>query len=261
MTRPTKYHSSNRIATSRSRPLTGSAKRGVNPGFSAEVEQSFREAMREPLIQAEKIGEADIVVGIPFYNEADTIASVLKTVRKGLEQFYPEQKCVIVAAGSPAGEEALKAVNAIRQSDKMVQIAFLLTDERINGKGWALRAIMAISRILNADLAIVEADLQSRKRDGELEGLAPDWVSLLLEPIRKQEMDLVISRFNRHYLEFPISAHLVYPLLTAVYNCPVHDLRGGQWGISHQLLPTYVEGPWSTNIEIGGYGVDSWLMG
>jgi predicted GH43/DUF377 family glycosyl hydrolase len=222
-----------------------------------EGEELFREALREPLGQAEKIGEVGIVVGIPFYDEADTIGTVLKTVREGLEEFYPEQKCAIVAVGSPAGGKALKVVNDLPQSSEISQIAFLLNDERINGKGWALRAIMEVARILGADLAILEADLRSRERNGETEGLVPDWINLLLEPIKQGKADLVISRFNRHYFESPISTHVLYPLLTAIYGCPIHDLVGGQWGISHRLLRTYLKTPWST--EIGGYGIDSWL--
>ncbi len=198
-----------------------------------------------------------MVVGIPFYDEADTIGAVLKTVREGLEEFYPDQKCTIVAVGSPAGGKALKVVNDLPQNSEISQIAFLLNDERINGKGWALRAIMEVARILGADLAIVEADLRSRERNGETEGLAPDWINLLLEPIKREKADLVISRFNRHYFESPISTHVLYPLLTAVYGCPIHDLVGGQWGISHRLLRTYLKTPWST--DIGGYGIDSWL--
>jgi len=216
--------------------------------------------MQEPLSHAAKIGEADIVVGVPFYNEADTIAPVLKTVRKGLEVFYPDQKSVIVAAGALAGGKALKLINTLPQSAKISQIAFLLNDERMTGKGWGIRAIVEIARSLGADLAILEADLKSRRRDGAVEGLVPDWINLLLNPIRREEMDLVISRFNRHYFESPISTHLVYPLLTTIYNRPIHDLVGGQWGISHRLLRTYLQDPhypWST--EISGYGVDSWL--
>ena len=226
----------------------------------AEVQECFREAMREPLSQAEQTGQADIVVGIPFHNEADTIGSVVNTVSKGLGEFYPAQKCVIVAAGSPAGRQALEAINNTPQKDGIGRIAFLLDDERIDGKGWSVRAILEIAQILDADLALVEANLKSRSRDGVVEGLAPDWIGLLLEPITRRKMDLVISRFSRHYFESPISTHLVYPLLTAIYNRPIHDLVGGQWGISHRLLRTYLQDPhdrWST--EISGYGVDVWL--
>ncbi len=225
-----------------------------------EGEELFREALREPLSQAEEIAEADIVVGIPFYNEADTIGSVLKIATKGLKEFYPDEKCVIVAAGSPAGGEALEVVNNLPHVNGINRIAFLLNDERINGKGWSLRAIAEIARRLGANLAILEADLRSRSINGEIEGLAPDWVRLLLEPIKRQKMDLVISRFNRHYFESPISSHVFYPILTAIYKRRINDMVGGQWGISHRLIRTYLKDTnklWRS--DISGYGVDSWL--
>ena len=67
-------------------------------------------------------------------------------------------------------------------------------------------------------------------------GLNPDWISLLLKPIRQDKLDLTISRFNRHWFETPFSAHLVYPLLTTIYNSTIHDPVGAQWGISHRLI-------------------------
>src|SRR4030042_2593131 len=96
-----------------------------------EGEELFTEALREPLSRAEEIAEADIVVGIPFYNEAATIGSVLKTAAKGLKEFYPDEKCVIVAAGSPAGGAAREGVNNLPHVDGVKRIAFLLNDERL----------------------------------------------------------------------------------------------------------------------------------
>ena len=72
---------------------------------SQETEHCFKEAMQEPLNWVKRIGEARIVVGIPFYNETDTIGIVLDTIREGLEEYYPAEKCVIVAVGSPYGAE------------------------------------------------------------------------------------------------------------------------------------------------------------
>ncbi|MFA4836071.1 MAG: glycosidase [Dehalococcoidia bacterium] len=215
--------------------------------------------MQEPLKRAEKIGEADIVVGIPFYNEADTIMSVLETARKGLAQFYPDQKCVIVAAGSPAGGEALDLINAMHHDRKRNCVAFLLNDGLLDGKGWSIRAIMELADYLGADLALLEADLMSRTRDGEVEGLSPEWIKLLLEPIKRGEMDMVVSRFKRHYLEAPVST-LTYPLFTAIYNCPIRRLTGGQWGIAHSLLGKYWgDTCYARHTQIGSYGVDAWL--
>jgi predicted GH43/DUF377 family glycosyl hydrolase len=224
-----------------------------------EVEARYRENMEAPLSKAHQIGRADIVIGIPFYNEADTIAHVIKVAKKGMAQFFPDSKCAIIAAGSPRGEEALKAISAMRPNDKTEFIAFTFDDELLNGKGWSVRAIVDIADRLGADLILLEADLLSRKSEDGIEGLSPQWIRLLLEPIKQGEMDMVISRFKRHYLESPVST-LSYPLFSAIYNCPIRRLTGGQWGIAHHLLKSYlsnVKHAWRT--EISGYGVDAWL--
>ncbi len=231
------------------------------PSPDDDVEARFRQVISEQMTRVAAIEEADIVIGIPFHNETGVIASVLETVDRGLEEYYPGLSCVVVAVGAPAASETLKLIESLPPSRQAERIAFLLDDERIGGKGWSLRAIMQITRSLGADLAIVEADVRSRARDGSVDGLAPDWVSLLLDPLLTKDMDLVVSRFNRHYLDCPIASHLVYPLLTAIYNRPVHDPVGAQWGISHRLLGTYLRGtryPW--HAELGGYGIDAWLV-
>lgn len=232
--------------------------------FVDEAERCYKETIRQPLSQAKEMGETDVVVGIPFYNEVDTLPQVLKIAAEGLERLHPnERKCLVIAVGSPAGREALEAANATYLGDNVKKIIFLLQDEKISGKGWSLRAIMEVAQNLGADLAILEADLESQIENGEIIGLAPDWVESLLKPIREGEMDLVISRFNRHYFETPISDHLAYPLMAAIYgirNYHVRDVVRGELGISHRLLSIYLKYPhlWSNNI--GRYGIDIWLI-
>jgi len=240
---------------------SGNDHAGTASGMSPrELGELFGAAMKNPLSQAQRLREADIVVGIPFYNETETITGVLQAATQGLRQYYSSRKCVIVASGSPAGREALDQVNAAPPTEGVSRIAFLLEDERLGGKGWGIWSIMQVARTLGADLAILEADLRSRRQNGEVEGLDPEWVRLLLEPIEEAGMDLVVSRFARHYLEAPLSSHVFYPVLATIYDCPIHDLTGGQWGISYSLLRTFLEAAsYPPSTEAAGYGVDSWL--
>ncbi len=224
----------------------------------AEAESHFAKEIKGPLVQAMQTGERDIVVGIPFYNETESVAHVVETARQGLKTFYPDSKSIIIAAGSPVGEEALNAINALPEDRKIPRIAFLLNDDLLIGKGWEVRAIAEIADTLGADLIVLEADLKSRNEDGEIEGLAPDWVPLLLDPIRNGEADIVFSRFNRHPLEAPVSVLMGCPVLTAIYNFPIHRIIGSQWGISHGLIHNYlksIEHLWTE--EIGEYGINS----
>ena len=138
----------------------------MNPKDTIQAREIFKSFMHEPLNRAAEIETADIVVGVPFYNEVDTVGEVIKTVYAGLEEYYPDQKCVIAAVGSRAGRKALEVIDALPQSSEIERIAFLLDDDKLNGKGWSIRAFLELTRVLGADLAIIEADLRSREYNG-----------------------------------------------------------------------------------------------
>lgn len=224
------------------------------------AEQAYREAVKQPLVEAAKIGEADIVVGIPFYDEADTIGHVLEVAKEGLNAYYPDKRCVICCVGAPAGGKALEAIKRVPLPKGLSRIAFLMRSQMVSGKGWALRATIEIADKLGADLVILEADLLSRGSEGGIEGLSPEWLSLLLEPIRREGIELVLPRFNRHWLDASISNHLIRPLIASVYSLEVRDPLGGELAISSEFLKTYLEDPnvWTT--DVGCYGVDVWLV-
>lgn len=225
-----------------------------------ETEARFEQAMRRPLKRAEQVGHADIVVGIPFYNEAETLPHVVRTAMEGLNAFYPQARSVIVTAGSPKGGEALRSVNRLPRRRKVSRISFILDDDLLDGKGWHVRAILSVADKLGADVVLLEADLTTHIEDSKTIGLVPEWVRLLLDPIRNDGMDIVVSRFTMPPMDSPVCSHVAYPLLAALYDCPIRCLLGGQWGIAHHLLRAYLANPhhaWET--EISGYGVDAWL--
>ncbi|TDA69693.1 MAG: glycosidase [Clostridia bacterium] len=226
-----------------------------------ELERAYRECMAAPLEQARRIGQADIVVGIPFYNEADTITRVVETVQEGLATYYPDQSAVIVLAGSPVGQEVLRVVEALPgPNPKVTRLAFTFHHPSINGKGWSIRAIMEIARELEADVAIFEADLETAEKDGRTLGLTGEWVKLLLEPVRNGQVDMVFPRFTRHYLEAIASNSLVYPLITAIYNVRIREPLGGEIAIANQMLPVFLGDQASWHGDVGAYGIDVWLL-
>jgi len=52
----------------------------------------------EFLRQLINVGEADILVGVPTYNNAATVGQVVQTVRAGLLKYFPRERAVIVNA-------------------------------------------------------------------------------------------------------------------------------------------------------------------
>jgi len=77
-------------------------------GNNLKAEKIYNVSLRDAQRAVKRIGQADIVAGIPFRNEADTIGHVCETVIKGLSEFYPEKRCVVVGVGAFEGKEALE---------------------------------------------------------------------------------------------------------------------------------------------------------
>ncbi len=46
--------------------------------------------------QLEKIKTADILVGIPSFNNARTIGHVVRAVQAGLAKYFPDRKAVLI---------------------------------------------------------------------------------------------------------------------------------------------------------------------
>ena len=42
------------------------------------------------------IQKADIVIGIPSYNNVRTIGHVVRAVQAGFEKYFPDRRCVLV---------------------------------------------------------------------------------------------------------------------------------------------------------------------
>jgi glucosylglycerate synthase len=111
--------------------------------------------------QIARLGEADIMVGIPSFKNAATIGYVVRAAQAGLVQYFPDLRPVVVNsdAGSPDGTgsvvieteppDYIEQILLVRPSHKLQRVS--LTYPEINGvggKGAALRTIFEIADAL-----------------------------------------------------------------------------------------------------------------
>ena len=61
----------------------------MTPGDSTLLNDPIQEKIKD-------LGEVDILVGIPSYNNSRTIAHVVRAVNAGLAKYYPNAKSVLV---------------------------------------------------------------------------------------------------------------------------------------------------------------------
>ena len=170
-----------------------------------DTDALFDRSIAEALDKAGKLTGVNLVVGVPFYNEKETLPQVLQVIDKGLANVQAQSNALIVCAGDPKGAEALDAITGI---DLQVPHLEILMLPGSNGRGASIRAILEIADRLDADVLLFTADLVPEASYG----LQPDWVRRILEPIRT-EYDFVITTIRKNYFEDCLNTLLVAPLL------------------------------------------------
>ena len=205
------------------------------------------------------IGAADILVGIPSFNNARTIGHVVKAVQAGFIKYFPDKKCVLVNSdgGSTDGTVRVVQDTAIDDSSSILfyhrkgPIFKISTPYHgIPGKGSAFRTIFQIAEALNVKAcAVVDSDLRS---------ITPEWIELLIKPVIHDEFDYVAPLYHRHKYDGTITNSIVYPLTRALYGKRVRQPIGGDFGFSGRLARFYLtKDVWST--DVAKYGIDIWM--
>jgi hypothetical protein len=196
-----------------------------------DSETLFEKSIAGPLEKARRYEGVNLVVGIPFYNEVDTLPLVLKVVEDGLVSMKAtDDKAIIICAGDPAGKEALDAIK-----DKKLQVPHMefLMLEGANGRGMSIRALLELADRLEADLAILAADII-----GKGSGLQPGSIQRMLKPLQ-YGYDLVLTSFRRQYFEDLLGKLFLGPLLETFFGYRISDAISGTYAISHDMVEEY----------------------
>ncbi len=215
-----------------------------------------RESVQERLTQ---IGEADILVGIPSYNNAGSIGHVVRAVQAGFAKYFPDKKTVLVNSdgGSTDGtmdvvhDTAIDDFQSILLSHRVASFSKIATPYHgIPGKGSAFRTIFEIAKTLNVKAcAVVDSDLRS---------ITPEWIELLIKPVIADGYDYVSPLYHRHKYDGTITNSIVYPLTRALYGREVRQPIGGDFGFSGKLAVFYLtKNVWDT--DVAKYGIDIWM--
>jgi len=209
--------------------------------------------------QIAKIGSADIVVGIPSFNNARTIGHVVRAVQAGLAKYFPEQRAVLVNSDGGSSDGTMDVVhktsvedfNAILLHHRIAPISKIAFPySGIPGKGSAFRAVFEVAQALDAKAcAVVDSDLRS---------ITPEWVELLIKPVLQGGFDYVAPLYHRHKFDGTITNSIVYPLTRALYGKRVRQPIGGDFGFSGKLARFYLaQDVWES--DVARFGIDIWM--
>jgi len=219
---------------------------------NAVLTKEIRDKVRE-------IGHADIVVGIPSYNNAGTIGRVLGAVREGLATHYPRARSVVVNADGGSRDGTVEMVKMTCGDDvfspqgRSGGFCTVVTPyQGIPGKGSAFRTIFEFAGAVGASaLAVVDADLRS---------ITPGWIGGLVGPVLDGGFDYVAPLYKRHKYDGTITNSIIYPLTRALYGKRVRQPIGGDFGFSGPMARRFFlseEDIWES--DVARYGIDIWV--
>jgi len=194
----------------------------------------------------ERVDSAEVIVGIPSYNEADSISYPTDVASRGLISHFPDKKSVIINVdnSSPDGTK-----DAFMNTPTRVPKIYISTPKGVKGKGNNFKNLFEAAVELNAKAVIVV--------DADLKSITPQWIQYLGEPLLAG-FNYVTPIYIRHKYDGSITNHIAYPLLRTLFGLRVRQPIGGDFGFSGRLARAFLsEKLWNENIA--NFGIDIWM--
>lgn len=189
---------------------------------------------------------ADIIVGIPSFDEADSISVPTDAAGIGLEEFFPNYRAVVINADNHSVDGTKEAFFATPTSCPKVYIS---TPKGVRGKGNNFRNLFRAAVELGAKAVVVV--------DADLKTITPSWIKYLAEPILA-DFDYVSPLYVRHKYDGTITNHIAYPMVRSLFGLRVRQPIGGDFGFSGKLARAYLsERLWTE--KSAHFGIDIWM--
>lgn len=191
------------------------------------------------------IEKADILVGIPAFNNVLTASYVLSQVVKGLDTYFPTLRSVIFVSDGNSNDDTLTSVKKINLPSEVKLIPAIYMG--LSGKGTAVRAIFeAATHLKVKSVALVDSDLRS---------ITPEWMKLLITPTLGGT-GFVAPYYNRRKYDGTITNFLCYPVTTSLFGKDIRQPIGGDFGLSIDLVQDLLNSPMWKNPDVCRFGID-----
>ncbi len=192
------------------------------------------------------MSSVDLIVGIPSYNEADTIGGVVRAVDCGLERYFPHLKSLIVNVDNNSPDNTKEAFLSIETKHKKEYIS---TPEGVKGKGYNLRNLFTLALEKGAKaVAVIDGDIQS---------ITPEWVRDLASPVLNDGRDFVTPLYTRHQFDGTLTNHICYPVVFGLLSTDIRQPIGGEFAFSPAMIKYWLSREWKGSFY--RYGIDIFM--
>ncbi len=186
----------------------------------------------------------DIVLGIPSFNEQDSISHVVKQIDRSLKVNFKNKKAMIICVdGGSTDKTASVFLSTRTKTEKLV----VQTAPEKKGKGNGLKKFFDYASEAQA-AAINDADLKS---------INPKWVKLQLDAILKKKYDYATPYYSRYKYDGTITNNICYPLIKSVFGYDIRQPIGGDFAFSGKLAQYWKKAFWPVNARL--FGIDIFM--
>jgi hypothetical protein len=184
---------------------------------------------RPEIEQLEKLGGADVVVGLLDAEHTEQPAAAVAKAREGLAGIAKIARVVVIcnngdgsAAMAPQGE-----VTADEQAPTVLLYS-LPAPAAAENISQVYRNVLQLGEKLEARACSVIVS--------QPQAVTPEWIHRLVQPILDLGFDLVAPRYSRHKMEGLLNRSVLSPLCRALYGEQLQNPIGPDFGLSGKLL-------------------------
>lgn len=205
------------------------------------------------------VGEVDILVGVPTFNNRDSIERVVSALQVGLTKYFQRERCVLINpdGGSTDGTPEIFKNASVQDFGLLLTSNPLRTFHRVSapyhgipGKEIALRTIFTAADLLRAKAcAIISPDSLS---------ITPEWIDSLVRPIYRENFDFVAPVYQRRKFDGLLVRGLISPVMAALYGRKIHEPVGPDLGLSGRLACHFLnQDIWEEDTTT--FGLEIWM--
>jgi len=192
------------------------------------------------------ISQADMIVAIPSYNEAEMIGYVASQASQGLAEYFGHSRSVLINCDNHSLDGTREAFLSVHTA---IPKSYLATPPNTPCKGNNLRNLFEKVRDLGAKVVVVV--------DADVKSITPQWIKNLAEPMEKG-FGFVCPLYVRHKYESTLASTIAYPITRCLYGRRVRQPLAGDFGFQGQLADKFLQCPvWTESSQ--NHGINIWM--
>jgi hypothetical protein len=187
------------------------------------------------LRQLMSVGEVDLLVAIPTYNNAGTVAQAIQAIEDSYQQNFVRDRVVILNVDGGSTDHTTETILNMngRKAGAHRGITSLRTVHRVTtqygrtpSQGMALRTVLAAADLLRARSCAIVSPATT---------LDSSWIASLLRPAYRQDFAFVAPLYTRTKFQGLLARNLLYPMSRAVFGLRIREMYSDEWGFSGRL--------------------------